>query len=86
MAHSISAEKRIRQNEARRLRNKARASEIKTIQKRVLTAVQSGDKAAAERELKIAQKKLDKAAKANTLHANAASRRKSQLARKVSAM
>jgi ribosomal protein S20 len=47
MANNPSAEKRIRQTEVRTDRNRAVKSRIRTLRKKVLSAVTSGDKAAA---------------------------------------
>jgi small subunit ribosomal protein S20 len=83
MAHSRTAKKAIRQNERRRLHNKAALSAMRTQVKKVRTAVAAGDSAAAVAELPLAQKLLDKAAKGNRVHANQAARVKSKLAKAV---
>lgn len=83
MAHSKQARKRIRQNETRRVRNKARTSEVKTLMKRLQDAVAKHDKAAATAMLALVCKKIDKAAKAHVIHKNTASRKKSLVARLV---
>ena len=83
MAHSKQAKKRIRQNEKRRLHNKAIASKMRTLVKRVMTAAEGGDKATAETNLVPAIRAVDKAAKSHVIHDNAASRKKSQLMRAV---
>lgn len=79
MAHSNQARKRIRQNEKRRLHNKTISSRMRSEVKRVLAACESGDKAAAQEQMKTAAKMLDKAAKNRLIHANAAARKKSRL-------
>ena len=48
MAHSKQAKKRVRQNEKSRVLNKAVASRMRTEVKRVATAIEAGDKPAAE--------------------------------------
>lgn len=83
MAHSKQARKRIKQNETRRLRNKGRATEVKTLMKRLQEAVDKGDKSAATAMLPLVCKKIDKAAKTSVLHKNTASRKKSLAARLV---
>jgi small subunit ribosomal protein S20 len=83
MAHSKQSRKRIRQNAKRRTRNKAKASEVKTLMKRLQDAVAAGDKAAAAAMLPLLTKKIDKAAKSSVLHKNTAARRKSLVARAV---
>ncbi|HNR98864.1 MAG TPA: 30S ribosomal protein S20 [Planctomycetota bacterium] len=86
MPHTPSAKKRVRQNARRRLQNRAGKAETKTLAKRVLAAVEAGDRALAETELKRAQSKLDKIAKRRILHPNTAARKKSQLAKAVVAL
>ena len=83
MANIRSQQKRNRQNEVRRMRNKAVNSELKTRAKRVETAVASGDVEAADEALRVAQRKLDVAASRRTLHPKTAARRKSRLAARV---
>ncbi|MBT9258709.1 MAG: 30S ribosomal protein S20 [Clostridiales bacterium] len=77
MAHSLSAKKRIRQNEKRRLRNKARKSEMKTRTRRVLKSIAQG--VFDEEALRLAIKAIDKAAQKGAIHKNQAARRKSRL-------
>ena len=86
MAHSKQSRKRIRQNDKRRTRNKAKTSEVKTLLKRLQEVVTKGDKAAAAAMLPMVSKKIDKAAKSNVIHKNTASRKKSLIARMVAAV
>lgn len=86
MAHSGSAKKRIRQTEKKTAHNRAAKSAIRTHAKRVLAAVEAGDKAKAEAELRATTKKIDKAAQRGILHRNTAARQKSDLSRKVAGM
>ena len=74
--------KRNLQNERRRLRNKAARSEIKTRVKRAVTAAEAGAEESAE-ALRLAVKKLDKAAAKGIIHKNQAANRKSSLMRRV---
>mgnify|MGYP005843290831 CR=1 FL=1 len=74
--------KRMRQSERRRIRNKSARSEIKTYINRFRKAVEAGDKALAESELKLAVKKLDKAAEKGIIHKNNAANKKSSLMRR----
>lgn len=83
MAHSNQAKKRIRQNERSRLRNKTQKSACRTFIKKTLLAVEQQDLEQARSLLPLAMRNLDKAAKHNTIHRNAASRQKSRLSRKV---
>ena len=85
MANSLSAKKRIRQNAKRRLRNRALKSSMKTQIKKFQEATQSvSDVVQVEKELRLAQKKIDQAIAKGTMHKNTASRKKSQLARQMS--
>ena len=83
MANIKSQIKRIRTNEAARLRNKSVKSALKTAIRRVRVAADSGDKAAAQTELAVASRSLDKAASKGVIHANQAANRKSALAQLV---
>lgn len=80
MANSKSAEKRIRQEEARRLRNRAQRSRLKTSMKKVTAATDAGTALQAYRE---AAAMLDRFATRRLIHPNKAARKKSQLARYV---
>ena len=85
MANIKSQIKRNRQNERRRLSNKAVRSELKTRTKNALAAAESGAEDSAER-LRQAIKRIDKAAAKGVIHANQASRRKSRLVRAVASL
>jgi small subunit ribosomal protein S20 len=85
VAHSLSAKKRIRQNVKRRARNRARKDQIKSQVKTYVTALSSGDFAKAETELRNVTRRLDKVAAKHTIHKNAASRKRSRLARRLNA-
>jgi len=77
MAHSKQALKRNRQSEEKRVVNKNARTRMKTAIKRVLAA-SDADRAAAQVD---AMRRIDKAAKTHAIHANAASRYKSRVAR-----
>ncbi len=83
MAHSVSAEKRVRQNRKRREHNRGVLSALRSQVKRVLQAVEAGDASKAQAEFRLATKRLDKAARVHVIHANEAARRKSRLASRV---
>ncbi|MGH9292979.1 MAG: 30S ribosomal protein S20 [Acidimicrobiales bacterium] len=74
--------KRDRQNLKRRERNKAVRSELKTRSKGALSAAESGAEDAAAR-LRLAIKRIDKAAAKGVIHRNQEARRKSRLVRGV---
>ena len=82
MANIRSQIKRNRQNEKRRLRNKAVRSEVKTRVKRALTVAEDGGEDRDE-ALRQAIKRIDKAASKGVIHKNQAARRKSRLMKRV---
>lgn len=86
MPHSEHAKKTLRQSERRRVANKAKRSAMRTFTKRVLLAIEAGNKELAIAELSIAQAQIDKAAKSRVIHPNNAARKKSALARRVAAL
>ena len=83
MPNTASAKKRVRQDEKRRILNRALKSEARTLMKRVEAAAKAGDHARAEEELRRAHSKLDRVAKRNIWHANNVSRKKARLAKLV---
>jgi len=86
VAHSLSAKKRIRQSIKRRARNRARKEQVKTQVKSFLTALSAGDMKKAQEQLNLTVSRLDKVAAKNTIHRNAASRKRSRLQRRLNAM
>lgn len=86
MANIKSAKKRILVINKKTLRNKMVASATKTAMKKVVTAVNTGDKAAAAEALKSAVKAIDMACTKGIYHKNNASRKKSKLAKLVNKM
>ncbi len=83
MAHSLSAKKRIRQNETRRARNRARKSALKTEIRKLDDAIHDKKVEEAQSLLRKVTKHIDQTAAKGTLHKNAAARRKSRLARAI---
>ena len=83
MAHGLSSKKRVRQNNVRRLRNHARKQGLKTGVRKFTDAVHDGNVDQAKAAFSVVSKRLDQAAAKNTIHRNAASRRKSRLARRL---
>ena len=86
MAHIKSAIKRIRTSQAANLRNRARISELKTIEQHLRAAVAADDAAAAAEYAKKFTSKLDKVAKAGTIHPNRAANKKSQADKLLNSM
>jgi small subunit ribosomal protein S20 len=83
---NLSAMKRARQAVKRNLRNKTVRSSIKTILKKVESAIASGNREDADKALINAIKALNKAASKGVIHRNTASRKISRLTIKVNAL
>ena len=83
MANIKSAQKRARQAVHRRGHNMALRSRMRTHLKGVLTAIQSGDKAAAEASYKAAMPVLDSMVNKGIVHRNKAARHKSRLNQRI---
>jgi small subunit ribosomal protein S20 len=86
VANIKSQIKRNKTNDKARERNKAVKSELRTEVRRAREAVAAGDKAAAEKALVRAGRKLDKAASKGVIHANQAANRKSAIAKQVASL
>ena len=84
MANTSSALKRIRQNERRRLRNRTVRSKVRTAVKTARTALGTAGTQSREAALE-AIRALDKAVTKGVIHRNTAARKKSALARGLSA-
>jgi len=78
MPNSKQSSKRLLQAEKSRLQNKIVRTGMRSAMKKVLEAE---NKDAAAEAAPLAMKKIDKAAKRNVIHANAASRLKSQVSK-----
>jgi small subunit ribosomal protein S20 len=83
MANIKSQIKRNRQNEGLRMRNKSVNSDLKTSVKKVETAAAAGEPT--DELYRDAQKKIDVATSKGVLHKKTAARKKSRLAKRVSA-
>ncbi|MCH6235933.1 30S ribosomal protein S20 [Aquiflexum sp. TKW24L] len=83
MANHKSALKRIRANEAKRLRNRYQHKTTRTFIKRLKSAT---DKVEAQELLKTVTSMIDKLAKKNIIHKNNAANRKSKLTKFVNAL
>ncbi len=86
MANIKSQIKRNKQNEKARLRNKAVKSELKTEIRKFREAEEAGDVDAALAQLRVATRKLDKAASKGVIHKNQAANRKSAIAKRAAAL
>ncbi|MFN8355362.1 MAG: 30S ribosomal protein S20 [Spirosomataceae bacterium] len=83
MANHKSAIKRIRANEAKRLRNRFQHKTTRTMVKKLRLTT---DKSVAIELYKTVSSMLDKLAKKNIIHKNKAANNKSKLARLVNAL
>lgn len=86
MANTSSAKKRAKQAVVRRQRNFSQKSTLRTSIKKVIKAVQSGDKTQAQAALKEVTMLSDRAVNKKLVHANKAARIKSRLNQKLKAM
>lgn len=86
MANSAQARKRARQSEKRRQLNASRRSMMRTEIKKVIKAIDAGDKAAAENAFKAATPVLDSMAGSGLIHKNKAARHKSRLNAQIKAL
>jgi len=86
VANHASSLKRARQDEKKRAQNRIQKSTMRTEIKKVLVAVEAGDKDVAATALKSATSLLDRAGRKNQIHPSQASRRVSRLNAKVKAI
>lgn len=86
MANTAQAAKRARQAEKHRQRNVSKRSQLGTSVKKVVKAIEAGDKAQAEAAFKAAEPVLDKMTGKGMIHKNAAARHKSRLTTRIRAM
>ncbi len=83
MANHKSAEKRIRANETKRVRNSYQHKTTRTQIKKLLNTTKKDE---AQALLKEVSSMIDKLAKKNVIHWKKAANRKSQLTKKVNAL
>lgn len=83
MANHKSAIKRHNQSEIKRVNNASTKSSLKTLIKKVKSAVDTKNAEGAQDALKRAIPAIDKAASKHVIHRNAAARKISRLARQV---
>jgi len=79
LANSAQAIKRARQAEKRRQRNASQRSTMRTSIKKVIAAINAGDREAASQAYAAAVPVIDSAAGKGLIHANKAARHKSRL-------
>lgn len=86
MPNIKSAKKRVLVSNTKALQNKMIKSEMKTVIKQYLVAVDSGDVEAATKAYGVAVKTVDQAAAHGIIHKNAADHKKSQFTKKLNAL
>ncbi len=79
MPNHKSAEKRVRQNEKRRVINRGHRTKVRTYIKRLRSALETAEKQQIDQILPEAISVIDKSVQKGVLHANAAARYKSRL-------
>lgn len=83
MPNKDSAVKRVRQNEKRRLRNRAIKSTLKTVVRKASEAIAAGDAAVTKTALVSAQATIAKSSKKGAIHARKAARITSRLMKRA---
>ena len=86
MAHSLSAIKRVRQNEKRRVRNRSHRTRLRTQIKKLRQAIDAGNADDAKKLLPDTVSLVDVMVKKGVIHENAGSRYKSRLTRQLAAL
>ncbi len=86
MANTKQAKKRARQAEKRRRHNIGLRSMVRTYVKKVIAAIETGDKNAAQQAFQEAQPVIDRIADKGIIHKNKAARHKSRLSAQIKEM
>lgn len=86
MANTPQARKRIRRNDRRAEINTNRMSRIRGFVKSVETAIEGGDKTAAQAALKSAQPEMARGVARGVLHKNTVARKMSRLSKRIAAL
>ncbi|AOV15753.1 30S ribosomal protein S20 [Acidihalobacter aeolianus] len=86
MANIASAKKRARQAVVRREHNVMLTSRMRTAVKKVIKAIHSGDKSAAEQAYRSAMPVVDSSVNKGLIHRNKAARHKSRLNARIREM
>jgi small subunit ribosomal protein S20 len=86
LANIKSAQKRARQSVKNRTQNMAMRSKMRTYLRKVVAAIESGDRAAAESSYKEAVPVLDAMVTKGIVHKNKAARHKSRLNARIKAL
>lgn len=83
MPNTPSAKKRLKQNVERRARNRSAKTAIRNLTRTVRESIDAKDVAKSEEAYGKLVSKLDRAASAKVIHANAAARTKSRLTKAI---
>jgi small subunit ribosomal protein S20 len=86
MANTAQAKKRAKQAEKSRVRNAGQRSNLRTFVKKVIAAVNAGDKEKAKAAYNTVVPIIDSAVNKGIIHKNKAARGKSRLSAKVKAL
>lgn len=86
MANTAQARKRARQSDKQHAHNMTLRSKLRTAVKKVIKAIQSGDKAAAQAVFRESTRVVDSIADKKIIHKNKAARHKSRLSAQIKAM
>ena len=86
MPNKKSATKALKQSLKKQERNTTKKLRIKNLRKKLEVSIKKGAKDEAIKLLAEMYQALDKAAKKNTIHKNAAARKKSRLTKKVNGL
>jgi small subunit ribosomal protein S20 len=86
LANIKSAQKRARQNVKNRAHNMAMRSKMRTFLKKVISAIESGDHAAATASYQAAVPVLDSMVNKGIVHKNKAARHKSRLNARIKSL
>jgi len=86
MANTKQAAKRARKSIKQRGNNVSMRSELRTAIKKIHTAVEAGDAAAAQAAYKAEQATIDSLARKGVIHKNKAARHKSRLTARIKAL
>lgn len=86
MAHSLSAIKRVRQNERRRARNRGHRTRLKTQIKKLRQAIDAKNIDEAQELIPVTISLVDVMVKKGVIHDNVGSRYKSRLTRQLAAL
>jgi small subunit ribosomal protein S20 len=86
VANTVSARKRARQNDKLRAHNASRRSLLRSSIKKVLHAIESKDKTAAQAAFRAAEPIIDRMATQGIIHGNTAARHKHRIVARLKAL